>query len=52
MSDVLVGFLAAYAFTLFVTGLFLFLLTCIIREFMRFLHAEFDWNPLSRRKQS
>lgn len=51
MSDALVGFLAAYAFTLIVTGLFLFLLTCIIREFMRFMHEEFGWNPLARRKQ-
>lgn len=32
------------------TGLFIALVTLIIAGFMRFLHREFDWNPLARRK--
>lgn len=32
--------------------LFIAALALITAMFMRFLHKEFDWNPLSRRKQS
>lgn len=39
-----------FALTLGATALFIAALALITAGFMRFLHREFDWNPLSRRK--
>lgn len=44
-------FVACYMLTLLATGVFITLLACVTAGFMRFLHREFDWNPLSRRKK-
>lgn len=33
------------------TGLFIALIAVIVAMFMRFLHREFDWNPLARRRR-
>ncbi|KFI86230.1 hypothetical protein BREU_1403 [Bifidobacterium reuteri DSM 23975] len=45
-------FVVGYMLTLLATGVFIILLACVTAGFMRFLHREFDWNPLSRRSST
>ena len=42
--------MADFAAILTMITLFIAALACIIAAFMRFMHREFGWNPLSRRR--